>query len=261
MQGDVLKLRNKVAIVTGAGKGIGCGIALELANEGADLALVYNQSKDGAEKTAQMIKKIGREAVAIKADISQKVEVDRMVKGIIGKFRRIDILVNNAAITKFFNFLDITEMDWDEIIDTNLKGTFLCSQAAVKSMIKNNYGKIINIGSVHSKATIPEFTPYAASKGGIDSLTMQMALALAPYKINVNAISPGLIEVERFANNPSYNREERAKEVPLGRVGFPADVGKTVVFFASEDSDYITGQILYIDGGQLCRLALKRNLG
>jgi NAD(P)-dependent dehydrogenase (short-subunit alcohol dehydrogenase family) len=126
-------------------------------------------------------------------------------------------------------------------------------------MLEVGGGKIINIGSVHSRVSLPEFTPYAASKGGIDALTVQMALALAPYKVNVNTVSPGLIEVEKIRKDPIYNREHRARQIPWGRVGFPDDISKAVVFFASEDSDFITGQILFIDGGQLAKLCLERD--
>ncbi len=255
-----MKLADKVAIVTGAGKEIGKGIALELAKAGADVVANYAHSEMGAKEVVTDIKAIGRNAIAIQADVSQASDVNAMIDQAYQVFGRIDILVNNAGVTIFRDFFEVSEADWDMVLGVNLKGTFLCSQAAARRMKEVGDGKIINIGSVHSQATLPEFTPYVASKGGIDALTRQMALALAPYKINVNTIAPGLIEVEKIRANPIYDRAHRAKQIPWGRVGFPEDIGKIVVFFASEESEFITGQVLFVDGGQLAKLSMVRDV-
>jgi NAD(P)-dependent dehydrogenase (short-subunit alcohol dehydrogenase family) len=253
-----VKLEGKVAIVTGAGKGIGRGIALELAKEGAQVALNYAHSEAGALEIAQKIKDMGRRAIVIKADVSKVNEIGAMVEATWDEFGRIDILVNNTGITERMKLLDLTEEFWDRTIDINLKGAFFCMQAAARRMVKTGGGKIINLSSVNSKASAEDLTAYAASKGGINSMTMQASLDLAPYKINVNAIAPGMIEVEKLAFDPLYDREHRAQQIAWGRVGFTDDIGKAVVFLASSDSDYITGQVLFVDGGLLARLSMKR---
>jgi NAD(P)-dependent dehydrogenase (short-subunit alcohol dehydrogenase family) len=255
-----VKLKNKIALVTGAGKGIGREIAKELAREGADVVLNYSRSATGAEEVAQTIRdEIGRTTLVVQADVSQIAQVEAMVEAVIKKFGKLDILVNNAGITYNLDFFEIREEDWDRILDVNLKGAFLCSQYAGRYMREQKGGKIIHIGSVHSRSSMPLFTPYAASKGGLDALTMQMALELAPYQINVNAIAPGLIEIEKNRQDPKYDRDHRARQIPRGRVGMPLDVAKAVVFFASEDSDFITGQVLFVDGGQLAKIAMVRD--
>ncbi|MBM3303244.1 MAG: 3-oxoacyl-ACP reductase FabG [Deltaproteobacteria bacterium] len=253
-----MKLEGKVAIVTGAGKGIGRGIALELAAEGADVTVNYAHSEAGAREIAQGITDMGRRAIAVRADVSRITEIEAMVETTWRQFGRIDILVNNTGITEREKLLDITEEFWDRTIDINLKGAFFCMQAVARKMVKTGGGKIINLSSVHSKASMEGVAPYAASKGGINSLTVQAALELAHHKINVNAIAPGVIEVEKLVHDPLYDREHRAQQIAWGRVGFPEDIGKAVVFLASSDSDYITGQVLFVDGGLLARLPLKR---
>jgi NAD(P)-dependent dehydrogenase (short-subunit alcohol dehydrogenase family) len=253
-----MKLEGKTAIVTGAGKGIGRAIAVELASEGADVVINYAHSKAGAEEIAQEIVGLGRKTIVIKADVSQSTEVNSMIETAYQEFGRLDILVNNAGVTIFKDFFEVTERDWEYVHGINLKGTFLCSQSAARKMLEIGSGKIVNIGSVHSRMSLPEFTPYAASKGGIDALTVQMALALAPYKINVNSVAPGLIEVEKIRQDPIYNREHRARQIPWGRVGMPEDISKAVSFLASDDSEFITGQVLFVDGGQLTKLGMER---
>jgi NAD(P)-dependent dehydrogenase (short-subunit alcohol dehydrogenase family) len=242
-------LAGKVAIVTGAGRGIGRGIALELSKEGARVAVNYFSSEQMAHGLVDQIRESGREAFAIQADVSKFTEVNHMVSETVERFGGLDILVNNTGITILKPFLEDTEEIWDKTIDTNLKGPFLCSLAAAKIMVKRGGGKIVNISSVHGHTTLPGLTHYAASKGGINMLTRAMALDLAPYKINVNCIGPGTIEVEKYFNDPKYDREKWGQGAPWGRVGLPADIGKAVVFLASDDADYITGQVFYIDGG------------
>jgi NAD(P)-dependent dehydrogenase (short-subunit alcohol dehydrogenase family) len=244
-----MRLAGRVAIVTGAGRGIGRGIALELSREGARVAVNYFSSERMARELVEQIREAGQDAFAIQADVSKSVQVNHMVSETVERFGGLDILVNNTGITILKPFLEDTEEIWDRTIDTNLKGVFLCSLAAAKVMAKRGGGKIVNISSVHGHTTLPGLTHYAASKGGINMMTKAMALDLAPYKINVNCIGPGTIEVEKYFNDPKYDREKWGRGAPWGSVGFPADIGKTVVFLASDEANYITGQVLYVDGG------------
>ncbi len=253
-----MKLEGKVAIVTGAGKGIGKGIALNLAEEGANVVVNYAHSEAGANEIVQKITDLGRQAIAVKADVSKIDEIESMVETAWQEFGQIDILVNNTGVTERQKILDTTEKFWDRIMGINLKGGFFCMKAVAKKMVlKKNGGKIINIGSIHSRASFVELSAYAATKGAIDSLTVQAALELAPYKINVNTIAPGLVEVEKLVDDPGFIREAHDQQIAWGRVGFPEDIGRTVVFMASSDSDYITGQVLWVDGGLLTKLPLE----
>ncbi|MFP4443695.1 MAG: SDR family NAD(P)-dependent oxidoreductase [Spirochaetia bacterium] len=254
-----MRLNGKKAIVTGAGRGIGKGLALALAKEGADLLLHYNKSSTSAEELAREIKQLGRKAALFQADMRNTVEIRKMIQTARDILGGIDILINNAALSETHDFFEITEKEWDRIQGINLKGLFFASQEAAKQMKTQGGGKIIHIGSLHSNITLTQLTVYAASKGGVNALTRQMALELAPHNITVNTVSPGFVEVERFLENPEYEQTQRAKQIPLGRVGFPKDVAKAVVFFASSESDYITGQILAVDGGLSSQLAFKRN--
>jgi len=246
-----MRLKEKVALITGAGTGIGYGLALGLAKEGAKIIANYCRSKEGAEEVAGRIKKAGGEAVAVQADVSRIEEVDHLVEKATEIFGRVDILINNAGIALWKPFLEIEEELWDRTIDTNLKGTFLCSQRVAREMVKTGGGKIINITSSGGHAALEYLAAYCASKGGITLLTMEMAMELAPYKINVNAVGPGSIEIERnLRDDPDYNETHKGF-IPFGRVGKPEDLVGAVVFLSSEDSNYITGQVLYVDGGML----------
>lgn len=252
-----MKLRDKVAIVTGAGRGIGSGIALRLAQEGADVIVNYAHSVDGAAAVADQIRALGRRAVTIQADVSKADQAQAMVAETVATFGRADILVNNAGIDPHAPFLEMTEEQWDWIIDTNLKGTFLCSQAAAREMAKAGGGKIIIISSIHSIQTYMHITAYAASKGGLNAMTRQLALELASYQINVNCVAPGAIHVEKFYSVvPGYDPHMFDHEIPLGFVGYPEDIGAAVAFLASDDARYITGQVLFVDGGTSCRMFL-----
>jgi NAD(P)-dependent dehydrogenase (short-subunit alcohol dehydrogenase family) len=248
-----VKLAGKVAIVTGAGRGIGRGIALELAKAGARVIVNYLRSEQMAHEVVKQIRELKQDALSIKADVSKINEVNHMVNETVDSFGGLDILVNNTGITIVSSFLECTEDIWERTIDVNLKGVFLCSQAAAKIMMKRGGGKIVNISSVHGHSTIRGVAHYAASKGGVNMLTKAMALDLAPYKINVNCIAPGTIEVEKMLDEPTYDRDAWKDGAPWGRVGFPSEIGKVAVFFASDDADYITGQILYVDGGITAR--------
>ena len=256
-----MKLKGKVALVTGAGKGIGKSIAVSLAKEGCNVIVNYASSEKGALEAVKEIQKIGSRAIAVKADISSKKQIDKMFKKAILEFGRIDILVNNAGWDPgYVNFINnVDEAFYDKLMDINLKGTLFCTKAAVKEMIRiGEGGKIINIGSVQSRISVEGRTVYAASKGAIDSLTRQLALELAKYKININTIAPGFIEIERIIQNiKNYSRESEGKTIPWGRVGLPGDITPMVIFLASLDSDYMTGQVITIDGGVSCKLARK----
>ena len=252
-----MRLENKTAIVTGAGKGIGSGIALRLAQAGANVVINYAHSADGASEVAARINALGREAITVKADVSRASEVRNLVDEAVRTFGRVDILVNNAAVDPHAPFLEMTEEQWDWVIDTNLKGNFLCSQAAAREMIKTGGGRIIIISSIHSLVTYPHITAYAASKGGLNAMTRQLALELAPHHINVNCVAPGGVHVDKFYDViPNYDPHMFDHEIPVGFMGYPEDIAAAVAFFASDDARYITGQVLVVDGGTSVRLFL-----
>lgn len=250
-----MDLKNKVALVTGSRRGIGQGIALALAQAGANVAVTDIDQAD-CQKVVDQIKEIGQDGLAIKLDVTSREEVEKAIKMTVEKFSKIDILVNNAGIAQLKPFLELTEADWDRTLGINLKGMFLCSQAAAKEMVKNKYGKIVNIASIASGQVGIGFlntAHYCASKGGVTALTEALALELAPYGINVNAIGPGVIETPMTQD---ILADEAAKKgmlmrIPKGRLGQPKDVASAVVFLASDEADYITGATLFVDGGWL----------
>lgn len=246
-----MSLRGKVAVVTGAGRGIGKAISLALAREGCDCAVVDIRSK-AADKVASEIKVLKRRAVFIRTDVSKGVDVERMVEEVMEKLGRIDVLVNNAGIFEFANTEDLSEEDWDRTIDVNLKGSFLCSKAVGKIMIKQKCGKIINVASLAGKAGVPRMAAYCASKAGIISLTKTLAVEWAKYNINVNAISPGMTKTKgniRAWRDNTEDYKRYLKRIPLARAAEPEEIARAVVFLAASDSDYMTGQELIIDGG------------
>ncbi len=255
-----MKLKDKVALVTGANRGIGRAIAVRLAEEGAKVVVNHPNSDSEAEalETVTAISATGQEALAIKADISIVKEIDRMFAEAAARFGRLDVLVNNAGFdpgeTKL---LEVDEALYDQVMNTNLKGAYFCIQAAVREMARGGYGgKIINISSVQARASIERRSIYAATKGGLNSLTRQLALDLAKHCININAVAPGFIEVERtMRSTENYNRAAKGQTIPWGRVGFPDDISSMVVFLATPEADFITGQIITVDGGTTCKLA------
>ena len=250
-----MRLKDKVAIITGSQRGIGYGIAEEMAKEGAKI-VISDLDLNGCKKVSeQLAKKYRVESFAVKCDISKKDEVENLIRQTLKKFNRIDILVNNAGVVRFGPLLQKTELDWDLTLDVNLKGTFLCTQAAAKQMAKQKQGKIISIASIAGFVGFDNISDYCASKGGIINLTRELALELSPLGINVNAIAPGVIETP-MTIPMLKDKKQRAgllAQTPLGRVGQPKDIGRAAVYLASSDSDFVTGHTLVVDGGWLCR--------
>ena len=250
----MFNLTNKKALVTGGSRGIGRGIALSLAKQGADVAVNYRSNQAEAEAVVSEIKAMGRESFAVQADVSNREDVEKMIGEVVAKFGKIDILVNNAGICIFKAFEEMTEEDWDKTLDTNLKGQFLCAKEAVKLMGPG--GKIINIASIASGGVgigFRQIAHYTASKGGVVALTENLALELAPKGINVNAIAPGVIETDMTKGLLSDEKTKAGllTRIPKGRVGKPEDIGAAAAFLASDEADYITGVVLYVDGGWL----------
>ena len=241
-------LRGRAAIVTGGGRGIGREIALELARAGADVAVNYYVEPERAEATAAEISSLGVRGAAIAGDVGNAADAQRMIKEVVTRFGRIDILVNNAGTQTWTPFLEVTETEWDLVIRTNLKGSFLCTQAAARHM-RTTGGVIVNIGSGCNKVPFPGLAAYTASKGGIEMLTKVAAVELAAYRIRVNCVAPGAVEVERTRMELDDYAGTWGAVTPLGRIGEPADVARVVRFLASDDSAFVTGQTLWVDGG------------
>ncbi|QGQ94291.1 glucose 1-dehydrogenase [Paenibacillus psychroresistens] len=252
-----MDLSNKVVLVTGAGIGIGKGIALHLAACGADVIVNYRSSEKQALEVVEQIQAMGRKAIAIKADISSVKEINAMIEQAKEAFGTIHVLVNNSAYCPTIDFFDVTEESWDEVLDTNLKGSFFTAQACAREMVKHGGGKIINISSVHALLTMTKYAAYASSKGGMNALTRQLALDLAHLNIQVNAVSPGATEVEKNLAHPLHDSLAVGKQIPAGRIGMPKDVATVVAFFASSASDFVTGQVLTVDGGSSTQFYLK----
>jgi len=246
-----MKLAGKIALVTGASRGIGREIALELAREGANVAINYAGSEAKALEVAEEIKAMGREAITIQADVSNSESVESMVKQTIESFGRLDILVNNAGITKDNLMMRMKEADWDDVININLKGVFLCTKAVTRQMMKQRSGRIINISSIVGVSGNAGQANYVAAKSGVIGLTKTTAKELATRGITVNAIAPGFITTDMTDKLNDETKSEMLKQIPLARLGEPIDIAKTALFLASEDSRYMTGQTLHIDGGMV----------
>jgi len=243
-----LKLGGRVALVTGAAQGIGKAVALLLARNGADI-VVSDINLEKAEETANEISSIGRKALAVKVDVADWNDVERMVGVILEKFAKIDILVNNAGITRDKLILRMTDEDWDAVLNVNLKGTFHCTKAVVRYMAKQRSGKIVNIASVVGEMGNAGQANYSASKAGVIGLTKTIAREFAQRGININAIAPGYIETPMTEALPEKAKEELKRLIPMERLGKPEDVAEAVLFLVSEESNYITGQVLNVNGG------------
>ena len=245
-----MDLKGKVAIVTGAGRGLGWSMAERLARDGASLVVAEIDPKSGDEKAA-VISRMGQEVLAVQVDVSKWTDVERMVKQVLEKFGRIDILVNNAGLMgNYYLVTDYPEEEWDRLIDVNLKGTFLCCKAVLPSMIKQKYGKIISLASVAGKEGNARMSAYSASKAAIIALTKTIAKEVAPYGIHVNCVSPALCETDMAKDMTPEQRALLTSKIPLGRLGKPEEVAAVVKFLASDESSFVTGQCYDISGGR-----------
>ncbi|MEO1339772.1 MAG: glucose 1-dehydrogenase [Cyanobacteria bacterium J06635_13] len=249
-----MKLANKVAIVTGGSGGIGQALCDRLAKEGAKIVINYRSSADEAQQTKEKVEQIGFEALIVQADLSKVDQINHLVQETIDHFGKVDILVNNAGLEKRADFWDVTEADYDLVLNVNLKAVFFATQAVVKHFREtNNPGRIINISSVHEELPFPHFTAYCASKGGVKMITRNLAVELGSMGITINNVAPGAIATpinHNLLNNPEQLKKV-TQNIPLGRLGEPEDVAGIVAFLASDEAKYITGATFYVDGGLL----------
>lgn len=242
-------LENTVSIVTGASRGIGRAIALELAKQGSHVVVNYAGSENAAQQVVDEIKLMGRQSFKFKADVSRSDEVDAMIKATLDMWESIDILVNNAGVTRDNLIMRMKEDEFDQVIAINLKGVFNCTKAVVRQMMRQKSGRIINISSVVGTMGNPGQVNYVAAKAGVIGITKSTARELATRGITVNAIAPGFIETDMTQALSAEMREQLLKKIPLERLGHPNDIAKAVSFLASEHAAYITGQTIHIDGG------------
>ncbi|MFH1656098.1 MAG: 3-oxoacyl-[acyl-carrier-protein] reductase [Candidatus Omnitrophota bacterium] len=241
-------LKDKVALVTGSGRGIGKEIAAAFAKEGAKI-VICDIDEVTASATAEEIASLGVETTSFKVDVTDLASIEEMVNKILDKFKRIDILINNAGITKDNILLRMKETDWDAVLNVNLKGTFNCTKVVSKVMLRQREGKIINIASIIGIMGNPGQANYAASKAGIIGFTKSVAKELASRNVNVNAVAPGYIQTEMTEKLPSEVKQKLLSLIPIKKMGAPRDVAGACLFLASPDSNYITGQTIVVDGG------------
>ena len=244
-----MKLKEKIALVTGGSRGLGKAIALQLAADGAQVVVNYATSTDKAEEVVAAIKAEGGKALAMKADVSHLEEVEKMVDTIYEQFGRIDILVNNAGVTRDELLISMEREDWDKVIATNLGGLFNCSKAVAKYMMMQKSGRIINMSSVAGERGGRGQSNYAASKGAVNAFTRSVAMELARKKVTVNAVAPGVVETEMSSEVIRRAQDIILNSVALKRLGQPEEIAKVVAFLASDDSSYITGEVIRVDGG------------
>lgn len=244
-------LKGKCALVTGSSRGIGKAIALKLASLGANLVLNYRSSESEALEVEKQVKDMGVDAISIKGDISKLMDVENLVSSAKEKFGSIDIMVNNAGITKDALMLRMKEEDFDTVIDVNLKGVFNCLKTITPIMVRQRYGKIINLSSVVGISGNAGQVNYSASKAGVIGMTKSLAKEVGSRGINVNAVAPGFIETDMTGVLGEKYKDEIKRNIPLKKLGNPEDVANVVAFLASKDSDYITGQVIHVDGGML----------
>jgi 3-oxoacyl-[acyl-carrier protein] reductase len=244
-----MNLEGKVALVTGASRGIGRAIAISLAEAGADVAVNYAGNEQAAQETADAVRALGRQAITVRADVGDAEQVENMVKQVLDHFGKLDILVNNAGITRDNLLMRMKEEEFDQVINTNLKGVFNCMKAVTRPMMKQRYGRIINISSVVGAVGNPGQTNYVAAKAGVIGMTKSAAKELASRGITVNCVAPGFIETEMTAQLSEDNRNSLLNLIPLGRFGQPEDIARIVRVLASDDASYMTGQTIHVDGG------------
>ena len=244
-----MSLQGKCALVTGGSRGIGRAVCLELARQGARVAVNYAGNAAAAEETVKACQDLGAEAFAIQADVADATACDAMVKEVLARFGRVDILVNNAGVTRDGLMLTMKESDWDTVLDTNLKGAFQCMKAVYRPMMKQKYGRVVNLSSIVGIRGNAGQANYAASKAGLIGLTKSMAKELAARNVTVNAVAPGFIDTDMTAALPEKAREAMLASIPMGRLGQAEDVARAVAFFAGDESAYVTGQVLCVDGG------------
>ena len=244
-----MRLANKVAVVTGGSRGIGRGIALKLAAEGARVVVNYRSNAAAAEEVVALIKKQGGEAIAVQADVSLVSDAQNLIKTATKTYGRLDILVNNAGTTRDMLIMLMKEADWDLVLNTNLKSAFNCCKSAARIMMKQRYGRIVNITSVSGLAGQAGQTNYSASKAGLVGFTKALAKELGPRKITVNAVAPGFVYTDLTADLDERLRDLALEMTPLGRFGTSEDMANAVAFLASDEASFITGQIISVDGG------------
>ena len=249
-----MRLKDKVAVVTGSSLGIGEAIAIRFAEEGADVVVNYRSHPEEGEKVADKIKALGRRSIAVRADTGNIADVNALMEKAISEMGRVDVLVNNAGIEVHDNFWDVKEADYDKVLNVNLKGVFFLTQAFVRHlMAEKRTGNIINMSSTHEELPFPHFTSYCASKGGLKMMTRNCAIELAPYGIRINSIAPGAIETpinKKLLNDP-VKLKSLLENIPLARLGQPGDIGSAAVYLASDEASYVTGTTLFVDGGLL----------
>ncbi|MBU5467683.1 3-oxoacyl-[acyl-carrier-protein] reductase [Virgibacillus sp. MSJ-26] len=244
-------LQEKAALVTGASRGIGRAIALEFAKQGANVAVNYAGSEDKAQEVVEELLQLGVKAFKIQADVSDESSVKNMIKEVTSQFGRLDILVNNAGVNKDNLLMRMKESEFDQVINTNLKGVFLCTKAVTRQMMKQKAGRIVNVASIVGVSGNPGQANYVAAKAGVIGLTKTTAKELASRNILVNAVAPGFISTDMTDALTEEQRKEMLDMIPLAKLGSPEDVARVVRFLASEDANYITGQTLHIDGGMV----------